>query len=85
MVRWIRVAGAVVARPRLWVTAITQIRRMAPDGWWKQAPFLPLPAKDYMRFRLVTQYGDERHPPEPGDVVDYLTWCRRWNRMGDLR
>ena len=26
-------------------------------GWWRRPPFLPLPAPDYLRFRMETAYG----------------------------
>jgi hypothetical protein len=51
--------------------------RLARTGWWRHRPFLPLPGGDYLAFRLLTQYGDEHHPPTPSDVVDYLAWCAR--------
>jgi hypothetical protein len=53
---------------------------MVPDGWTRTAPFLPAPPRGYLEFRMVTQYGDISHRPEPGDVVNYLRWCRRWER-----
>jgi len=74
---WLKVAVAVAARPTLWATAVRQVRRMAPDGWWRARPFLPVPSRDYLHFRLVTQYGDSRHRAEPGDVLNYLSWCKR--------
>ena len=74
---WAAVARAVGANPGLWGTAIAQVARMAPRGWWRRAPFLPLPSGAYLEFRLVTQYGDRDHPPTPADVVNYLTWCKR--------
>jgi hypothetical protein len=39
---------------------------------------LPLPPRDYVAFRLVTQYGSNGDAPTRGDVVDYLTWCKGW-------
>jgi hypothetical protein len=75
-------ALAVLRRPGLWPTAIRQGIVLAPDRWWTRRPYLPLPDRRYLRFRLVTQYGDPDHPPVPGDVVDYLTWCRQMRRMG---
>ncbi len=76
----IRALGGVVRRPDLWVTALRQARRTAPQGWWKRRPFLPVPSGAYLEFRLVTQYGDATHRPEAGDVVKYLEWCRQWDR-----
>ncbi len=76
---WLRVVLAVVRRPSLWPTAVRQMYRTAAPGWYRRAPFLPLPSGDYLRFRLVTQYGDAKHRPDPIDVVNYLSWCRQWN------
>jgi hypothetical protein len=76
-VTWARIAVAVAARPSLWPTALRQVRRTAPPGWWRHAPFLPVPSGPYLRFRLVTQYGSVDHPPAPDDVLNYLMWCRR--------
>ena len=76
---WLRVVLAVVSRPRLWPTAIRQMYRMAAPGWYRRSPFLPLPSDAYLRFRLVTQYGDPKHRPEPVVVVNYLSWCKQWN------
>jgi hypothetical protein len=80
-VTWVRAAGAVLVRPTLWATAIVQVLRLARPGWWHRWPLLPLPDRDYLRFRMVTAYGDPDRPPEPLDVVTYLHWCRAWPRV----
>ncbi len=72
------VARAVATRPGLWITALRQIVRLAPRGWWRRRPWLPVPDPAYLRFRMVTQYGDAGHAPEPADVVAYLHWCRAY-------
>ena len=69
---------AVLRRPGLWRTAVRQVRVLAAPGWWRRRPWLPLPDPAYLRFRLVTQYGDPDHAPEPADVVAYLHWCRAY-------
>ena len=74
----VRAAVAVARRPGLWVTAVRQVRVLAPAGWWRRRPWLPLPDPAYLRFRMVTMYGDAGHDPEPGDLVTYLQWCRAW-------
>ncbi len=82
---WISRAGlakgvaAVVVRPWLWGTAVVQAFRLARRGWWRRPPFLPLPDRDYLRFRLETQYGDPDHRVEPEDLLAYLRWCRTSN------
>jgi hypothetical protein len=80
--RAVPAAGAIIARPSLWATALRQTGRLAPRRWWARPPFLPWPAAEYLRFRLVTQYGDPAARPLAADVVTYLQWCRRWQRLG---
>jgi hypothetical protein len=79
----VRAVLAVVRRPSLWITAIRQTFRLAPTGWWYRAPFLPLPDRRYLSFRLETQYGNSVQTTEPRDLVTYLAWCRSYQR--DLR
>jgi len=76
---WVRAGLAVARRPGLWPTAATQAVRLARPGWWRRAPFLPLPDHDYVRFRLQTAYGPHGQPARD-DLVAYLTWCREFNR-----
>ena len=80
---WFKATTAVVVRPWLWWTAIVQLVRLAPRGWWRTSPFLPVPKRDYLEFRLVTQYGGDvptlRGRIETADVLNYLRWCRAWN------
>lgn len=76
------VLAAVAFRPALWVTAVVEARRMVPRGWWRRAPFLPVPDPALIAFRAETQYGDPAHRFEPGDVVLWLKWCRTENRRG---
>jgi hypothetical protein len=72
-----RSLAAVAARPWLWPAAGRQAWRLAPDRWWRRPPFVPAPDAEYLRFRMVTQYGDAGRQPAPDDLVAYLRWCRR--------
>jgi hypothetical protein len=74
-----RAVVAVLVRPSLWGTAIVQVFRLARRRWWARPPFLPVPDRDYLRFRLETQYGDPDHSIEPLDLLTYLRWCRATN------
>ena len=75
--RWLRRAVAAVARhPALWLMAVQQVFVLAVPGWWRRWPPLPVPDEHYLRFRLVTMYGDSDHSPEPDDVIAYLKWCK---------
>ena len=73
-------ARVLIVRPSLWPTAAVQARRFAPDGWWRRAPFLPIPDADLLAFRATTQYGDPGHPATPDDLISWLEWCRAEGR-----
>lgn len=76
--RWVGAAIAIVLRhPSLWWIGLRQAIVLAPSGWWRRPPFLPLPAREYMRFRMETAYGGAGDgPPAPEDLLTYLRWCR---------
>jgi hypothetical protein len=67
---------AVLCRPSLWITALTQVSRLTPRRWWARAPFLPVPTREYIRFRVLTQYGERGHLLEVADVLSYLRWLK---------
>ncbi len=76
---------AVVLRPRLWWTALRQLARVTPRGWWRRPPYLPVPDPAYLRFRLETQYGSAAGRAAithdgAQDLVTYLEWCRESDR-----
>ncbi len=74
---WWRSALAVAAHPSLWFTALVTLFQVARRGWWRRLPFIPLPDRGYLRFRMQTMYGDPDHRAESADLVSYLRWCRR--------
>ena len=77
----LRITATVLAHPTLWPTAVRQGIRLVPARWWTHRPYLPVPSRKYLDFRMVTQYGDISHRPEPRDVLNYLRWCRDWQRL----
>jgi hypothetical protein len=70
-------ALAVARRPGLWGTAIGAALALAPAGWWRHRPFLPLPDASLMRWRIATAYGSEDAAVDPADIVAYLEWRQR--------
>jgi len=72
---WFPAFLAVLRHPGLWVTAVRQTGRAIPRRWWARPPFLPLPSRRYVEFRLETAFG-LRGTPTSDDVVRYLRWCR---------
>jgi len=79
-----RVLLAVARHPELWGVAVGMAVRLAPRGWWRRWPYLPVPDPGYWHFRMVTAYGGTGDSaPEADDVVAYLRWCRHvWRRDG---
>jgi len=74
------VVKAVGPRPRLWLTTVRVAGRTARAEWWRKPPFVPLPTADYVRFRMLTNYGDPAAVPTTADIVHYLAWCRAFPR-----
>ncbi len=72
-----RTLAALAARPRLWPEALSTARSLVPRRWWTRAPYLPLPDRRWLRFRMVTAYGGSgRGGPDPDDTVTFVAWRR---------
>ena len=74
---------ALGRRPGLWGAALRAAFSMAPKGWWRRSPFLPLPDPQWLRFRMATAYGgsgrvDANSPFEPADLITWLEWRKEW-------
>src|SRR5512134_3185608 len=44
--------------------------------WWRSAPYLPVPDRTYLRWRMYTAYGDESAVPPAEDVISFARWRR---------
>jgi hypothetical protein len=51
--------------------------RFRARRWALRPPFLPLPSREYVRWRMYTAYGDEHAVPPVDDVVRYARWAAR--------
>ena len=66
---------AVIRHPNLWFTAASAAIGLAPRGWWRHAPFVPLPDPAWLKFRLETAYGgDGNSTLRPDDLITWLQW-----------
>ena len=52
--------------------------RFRRNRWYLRFPFLPLPARDYVRWRMYTAYGDYDAIPPVEDVIRYARWAARF-------
>jgi hypothetical protein len=51
--------------------------RFRRRDWYLRFPFLPLPDRNYMRWRMHTAYGRDDAMPSADDVVRYARWATR--------
>ncbi len=50
-------------------------------NWFRRPPFLPLPSRGYMEWRLDTAYGDPSAQPTIDEVERYLVWSARMRAL----
>ena len=60
--------------PSLAADLLRVLWRFRSRHWYRRPPFLPLPARDYVRWRMHTAYGDYEAVPPPEDIVRYARW-----------
>ena len=76
---WLRLSLALAARAAVRPALAAQLLRVAwrfrSRQWWRRAPFLPLPDRDYVRWRMHTAYGDHDAVPPADDVIRYARWA----------
>jgi hypothetical protein len=48
--------------------------RLRRVGWWRRAPFLPLPGRAYWQFRLTTATGSATGTTTVREVIEYAEW-----------
>lgn len=78
---WPRLAlaltGRALANPPLAVDLLRVAWRFRARHWYRRFPFLPLPPREYVRWRMHTAYGDHDAIPPAEDVVRYARWVGR--------
>ena len=76
---WPRLSVVLALRalrnPSLGVDLLRVAWRFRRRHWYRRFPFLPLPARDYVRWRMHTAYGDHDAVPPADDVVRYARWA----------
>ena len=50
-------------------------------GWYRRRPFLPLPPRSYVRWRMETAYGEPDHEPTTHEIERYVVWTARMRQM----
>ena len=65
-----------LVNPRLAVDLLRTAWAFRRRRWWARPPFLPLPDRAYLRWRMYTAYADEAAVPPADDVVRFARWRR---------
>ena len=66
-----------ILNPRLALDLLKMVWAFKARRWYKTPPFLPIPPREYVRWRMFTAYGDERAVPPVEDVVRFARWRRQ--------
>ena len=69
--------GRAVLSPSLAVALVTVVWRFRRRGWYARFPFLPMPSKPYVAWRMYTAYGSEDALPSADEVERYARWAVR--------
>jgi hypothetical protein len=64
-----------LASPALGLAMLRVAWRFRRRGWLRHPPFLPIPSRDYMRWRMYTAYGNPDAVPPVEDVIAYARWA----------
>ena len=64
-----------IVRPARAADLLRVAWRFRSRGWYTRFPFLPLPDRDYVRWRMYTAYGDYDAIPPAQDVERYARWA----------
>ncbi len=67
-------------RPRLWPALLSAAWAFRPRGWYRRPPFLPLPSRGYLRWRLETAYGEPDAVPPADEIERFVTWSAEMRR-----
>lgn len=78
---WVRLSLTLIAhaavRPSLARDLLRVAWRFRSRRWYARRPFLPLPDREYVRWRMHTAYGDHGALPPADDVIRYARWVTR--------
>ena len=77
---WAKLTLELLARaainPRLAIDLLRTAWAFRRREWWRNAPYLPVPDRDYLRWRMYTAYGEDDAVPPARDVIGFARWRR---------
>jgi hypothetical protein len=76
---WSRLTLVLLARsfrdPRVGLSLVRVGWRFRRRDWFRRFPFLPVPGREYVRWRMHTAYGRDDAVPPADDIVRYARWA----------
>ncbi|MFI5244803.1 MAG: hypothetical protein ACHQQR_06215 [Gemmatimonadales bacterium] len=70
-------ASRALVNPPLARDLLTVAWRFRRRDWFRQPPFVPVPSKPYVAWRMYTAFGDPDAVPTVREVIRYARWARR--------
>lgn len=80
MATYLRILGIVLRRPGLVPPLLATAWAFRARRWYRRFPFLPVPPRSYVRWRMETAYGDPEAIPPADDLERFLLWAARMRR-----
>ena len=76
-----RLATIALRRPWILPHLLSTAWAMRSRRWYSRAPFLPLPPRSYVDWRMETAYGDAALGPTADELERYVTWSAHLRRL----
>jgi hypothetical protein len=71
-----RLSARAFVSPRLALDLLRTAWAFRRRHWWRKPPFLPVPDRTYLKWRMYTAYADENAVPPAEDVIRFARWRR---------
>jgi hypothetical protein len=74
---YLSMAALAFRRPRAIPAILGASWAFRSRTWYRSFPFLPIPPRSYLRWRMETAFGDPEAVPSLDDLERYLNWTAR--------
>jgi hypothetical protein len=75
-----QMARLAIRRPGVIPAMVGAAWAFRSRDWFRRPPFLPLPSRSYLRWRMETAYGDADTVPPLDELERFLRWASEMRR-----